>query len=59
MGKGKIGELTRKPPASKEELGGELLGIIRQVSSKTLPTHSTLHLQTVSGVFYFKVMICV
>ena len=31
--------------ASKEELGGGLLGIIRWVSTKTLPTHSTLHLQ--------------
>ena len=37
-------KLTRKPPTSKEELGGGSLGIIGQVSTKTLPTHSTFHL---------------
>ncbi len=34
-------------PASKEELDGGPLGIIGEVSTKTLRTHSTLHLQRV------------
>ena len=42
MAEGGIGEPTCKPPTSKEELGGGVLGIIRQVSAKILPTNSTI-----------------
>jgi hypothetical protein len=41
MEDGKIGNLTHKPPISKEELGEGSLGIIRRMNTKTLPPHST------------------
>jgi hypothetical protein len=33
MVEGRIEELTRKPPTSKEELGGGSLGIIKKVTT--------------------------
>jgi len=57
MAEGGIGEPTCKPPTSKEELGGVLKGIIRLVSTKTLPTHSTFHLRIYSGEIILWLMI--
>jgi len=45
-------------PASKEELGGGLLGIIRWVSTKTLPTHSTFHLQGIRSAQQRPLKVC-
>ena len=57
MAEGRIGELPRKPPTSKEELGGGPWGIIGEVSTKILPLHSTLHLQVITRELERRVMI--
>jgi hypothetical protein len=41
---GRIGGLTCKPPISKREIEGGFLAIIGEVTTKTLPLHSTSHL---------------
>jgi hypothetical protein len=52
MEDGKIGNLTHKPPISKEELGEGSLGIIRRMNTKTLPPHSTFtYYSAVQGSF--------
>src|SRR4030042_6506497 len=53
----KIGKLTCKPPTLKEGLGGRPKRIIGGVSTKNLPTYSTLHLLLCNSELISELMI--